>query len=263
MTDPQDMSPKPTARTTTAETRVDPAERNTVTAGQTTGTERCGSSLARLVQLPPTTVTPVVSMVMDTGSLEDQYRPMTPGKEEIMRIYEDGIYRTSDLIERTGGLWITERISPTSEPILFPAEKIEEIVDTDPELDELLRDSSDIWETSPALLPPISQETSNQLRTMTSFTRAMTDALHEVLEDSLPWLRDGSPQSEPNEVVQFDQIQDGDPRERESFGRVYRGYLRLRSRIEDLEAQLRSRGILWMSIIPLDRSAQPLSLIHI
>ena len=41
----------------------------------------------------------------------------------------------------------------------------------------------------------------------------MTDALHEVFEDSLPWLRDGSPQHEPNEVVQFDQIQDGDPRE--------------------------------------------------
>ena len=85
----------------------------------------------------------------------------------------------------------------------------------------------------------------------------MTDALHEVLEDSLPWLRDGSPQHEPNEVVQFDQIRDGDPRERESFGRVYRVYLRLRSRIEDLEAQLRSRGILWISVVPLDHSAPP------
>ena len=57
--------------------------------------------------------------------------------------------------------------------------------------------------------------------------------------------------------VQFDQIQDEDPRERESFGRVYRGYLRLRSRIEDLEAQLRSRGILWMSVLPLDCSEPP------
>ena len=174
-----------------------------------------------------------------------------------MRIYEDGIYRTSDLIERTGGLWITGRISPLSEPTLFPAEETEEMVVTDPELDEILRDSPDIWETSPALSPPISQETSNQLRTMTSITRARTEALQEVLEDSLPGLRDGSPQHGPNEVVPFDQLQDGDPRERESFGRVYRRYLRLRSRIEDLEAQLRSRGILWMSIIPLDRSAPP------
>ena len=196
-------------------------------------------------------------MVIDTGSLEDQYRPMTPGEEEIMRIYEDGIYRTSDLIERTGGLWITGRISPSSGPTLFPAEETEEIVDTDLELDELLRDSPDIWETPPAISPPISQETSNQLRTTTSITRARTDTLQEVLEDSLPWLRDGSPQHEPNEVVPFDQLQDGDPRERESFGRIYRGYLRLRSRIEDLEAQLRSRGILWMSIMPLDRSAPP------
>ena len=161
-------------------------------------------------------------MVRDTGGLEDQYRPMTPGEEEIMRIHEDGIYRTSDLTERTGGLWITGRISPSSEPTLFPSV---EIVDSDPELDELLRDSSDIWETFPALSPLIFQETINQLRTTTSITRAMTDALHEVFEDSLPWLRDESPQHEPNEVVQFDQIRDGDPRERESFGRVYRGYL--------------------------------------
>ena len=135
---------------------------------------------------------------------------MTPGEQEIMRIYEDGIYRASDLTERTGGLWITGRISPLLEPTLFTPV---EIVDSDPELDELLRDSSDIWETSPALSPPIFQETITQLRTTTSITRAMTDTLHVVLEDSLPWLRDGSPQSEPNEVVQFDQIRDGDPLE--------------------------------------------------
>ena len=80
-------------------------------------------------------------MVRDTGGLEDQYRLMTPGEEEIMRIYEDGIYRTSDLTERTGGLWITGRISPLLEPTLFtPVETI----DSDPELDELLRDSPDI-----------------------------------------------------------------------------------------------------------------------
>ena len=143
ITDPQDISPNPMARTTTMETKVDPAERDTVTTVQTTETEGCGSSPARLVQLPPPPVTPVVSMVIDTGSLEDQYRPMTPGEEEIMRIYEDGIYRTSDLIERTGGLWITGRIPPSSEPPLFSSEGTEEIVDTDPELDELLRDSPD------------------------------------------------------------------------------------------------------------------------
>ena len=161
-------------------------------------------------------VIPGVSMVRNTGGLEDQYRPMTPGEEEIKRIYEDGIYRASDLTERTGG------ISPLLEPTLFTPV---EIVDSDPELDELLMDFSDIWETSPTPSSPIFQETIAQLRTTTSITRAMADALHGVLEDSLPWLRDGSPQSESNEVVQFDQIRDGDPRERESFGRVYQGYV--------------------------------------
>ena len=85
----------------------------------------------------------------------------------------------------------------------------------------------------------------------------MRDILQVILEDKLPWLKDVSPQQEHKEVAQCDQIQDRDPRERESFGRVYRRYLRLRSRIEDLEAQLRSRGILWMSVLPLDRSEPP------
>ena len=96
-----------------------------------------------------------------------------------------------------------------------------ETVDSDPELDELLRDSSDIWETSPTPSSPILQETIAQLRTTTSTTRVMADTLQGILEDSLPWLMDGSPQSESNEVVRFDQIRDGDPRERESFGRAY------------------------------------------
>ena len=85
----------------------------------------------------------------------------------------------------------------------------------------------------------------------------MADTLQGVLEDRLPWLRDGSPQSESNEVVRFDQLRDGDPRERESFRRTYQGYLRLRSQIEYLETQLRNRGILWMAALPLDRSEPP------
>ena len=216
-------------------------QRITGTVEQTIESEQSSSTSIQLVQLPTHSNVPGVSMVINTGDSEDQYRPMTPSEEEIMRIYEDGIYQASDLVERTGGLWITGRISPLLEPTLFTPV---EIVDSDPELDELLRDFSDIWETSPTPSSPIFQETIAQLRTTTSITRAMADALHGVLEDSLPWLRDGSPQSESNEVVQFDQIRDGDPRERESFGRVYQGYVRLKSRIEDLEAQLRSRGIL-------------------
>ena len=38
--------------------------------------------------------------------LEYQYRPMTPGEEEISRIYEDEIYHPPDMIEKPGDLWI-------------------------------------------------------------------------------------------------------------------------------------------------------------
>ena len=63
----------------------------------------------------------------------------------------------------------------------------------------------------------------------------------------LPWLKDSS-----NEVARFDQLQDGDPRERESFRRTYQRCLKLRSSIETLETQLRNRGSLWMASLPLD-----------
>jgi hypothetical protein len=228
--------------------------------------EQCSSTSVQLVQLPTHSDTPGVSMVSNTGAVgqtresercsststqlvqlptssEDQYRSMTPGEEEIMRIYEDGIYRAPDLIERTGGFWITGRISPLLEStVSVPVDEI----DSDPELDELLRDSPDILE-------PSFQETVTPLRTATSNTRIVTDALQRNLEDMFPWLRDGSPQSESSEVACFDQLRDGDPRVRESFVRTYRGYLRLRSRIENLETQLRNRGILWMAALPLDR----------
>ena len=32
---------------------------------------------------------------------------MTLGEEEILNIHEDGIYRAPDMIELSGGLWIT------------------------------------------------------------------------------------------------------------------------------------------------------------
>ena len=38
--------------------------------------------------------------------LEYQYRPMTPGEEEISRIYEDEIYHPPDMIEKPVDLWI-------------------------------------------------------------------------------------------------------------------------------------------------------------
>ena len=135
-----------------------------------------------------------------------------------------------------------------------------ETIDSDPELDELLRDSPDLWESSTTPYPSIFQEArqeADQWRTAASTTRVMADTLQGVLEDMLPWLKDGSPQSESNGVARLDQLRDGDPRERESFRRTYQRYLRLRSRIENLETQLRNRGSLWMAALPLDRSEPP------
>ena len=53
---------------------------------------------------------------------------MTPGEEEISRIYEDGIYRPPDMIKKPGGLWVTG--SPTPEYSLSPgaARKTEEAI---------------------------------------------------------------------------------------------------------------------------------------
>ena len=64
---------------------------------------------------------------------------MNPGEKEMMRIYEEGIYRTTNMIERSGGLWITGRISPLLKPTIFTPV---ETMDSDSELDEPLRDSS-------------------------------------------------------------------------------------------------------------------------
>ena len=42
----------------------------------------------------------------DLEQLEYPYRPMTPGEEEIMRIYEDKVFWPPDMIERPGGVQI-------------------------------------------------------------------------------------------------------------------------------------------------------------
>ena len=139
-------------------------------------------------------------------------------------------------------------------PEILELSTTQDLIDSDPERDELLRDSPNILEPSMIPSSPTFQETIAQLRTD---ARIVADTLQRNLEDMLPWLRDSSSQSESSEVVCFDQLREGDPRARESFGRTYGGYLRLRSRIENLETQLRNRGILWMAALPLDRSEPP------
>ena len=129
---------------------------------------------------------------------------MNPGEKEIIRIYKNGIYRATNMIERSGGLWITEWMSPLLDPSILTTV---EIIDSDPELDELLRDSPDLWESStppyPSILQDVRQE-ADQWRTTAQATMIVTDTLQGVLEDMLPWLRDDS----SNGVPLFDQLQD-------------------------------------------------------
>ena len=49
----------------------------------------------------------ISSPIGDHQQIEDQYRPMTPREEEILQLYEEGIYRAPDTMKLSGGLWIT------------------------------------------------------------------------------------------------------------------------------------------------------------
>ena len=47
---------------------------------------------------------------------------MTPGEEEIMRIYEDGVYRPQDMIGRPGGFQIRRFSVRPERPVVGSAE---------------------------------------------------------------------------------------------------------------------------------------------
>ena len=49
-------------------------------------------------------------------------RPLTPGEEEIMRIYEDGVYRPQDMIGRPGGFQIRRFSVRPERPVVGSAE---------------------------------------------------------------------------------------------------------------------------------------------
>ena len=89
------------------------------TVERTIESKQCSSTSIQLVQLPTHSMLVMLVMVRNTGDSEDQYRPMNPGEKEIMRIYEDGIYRATNMIERSRGLWITERMSPLLDPSIL------------------------------------------------------------------------------------------------------------------------------------------------
>jgi len=72
-------------------------------------------------------------------------------------------------------------------PVLTPVR----VVDSDPELDVLPRDSPDLWELSAPSPSSILQEVrleADKWRTAVQDTRIEANALQEILEDMLPWL---------------------------------------------------------------------------
>ena len=85
------------------------------------------------------------------AAAEDQYRPMTPGEEEIMRIH--GIYCSPDMIE---GFWITSSSMKPGESCFLqtaPQQPATAAWDSDSELEKLLRDTPEP-NTPPLQSPP-------------------------------------------------------------------------------------------------------------
>ena len=61
----------------------------------------------RAAPSPTESSTQISDPICDQQQIDDQYRPMTLGEEEILNIHEDGIYRAPEMIKLSGGLWIT------------------------------------------------------------------------------------------------------------------------------------------------------------
>ena len=93
ITDPQDISPNPTANTTT----VDPVEKTTVTVEQTTETERCSSASTRLAQLSTPFDISDDTMSRDSRDSECHARDVEP--EEILRRLEQQVRDLLSLME--------------------------------------------------------------------------------------------------------------------------------------------------------------------
>ena len=93
ITYPQDISPNPTANTTT----VDPVERITVTIEQTTGTERCSSTSTRLVQL--STPFDISDDTMSRDSRDSECHACDDEPEEILRRLEQQVRDLLSIME--------------------------------------------------------------------------------------------------------------------------------------------------------------------
>ena len=121
---------------------------------------------------------------------------MTPGEKEIMRIYADGIYCSLNMIEKSGGFWITSSSmkpgeSCSRQTALQPP--IAAASDSDSEIEERLRDSPE-----PSTPPVQSPPPPPQGPTLTPGAARITGeaVVDVVVEEQLPWLEEDVSSSE-------------------------------------------------------------------
>ena len=132
--------------------------------------------------------------------MEYQYRPMTPGEEEILMIYKDGIYCPPDMIEKPGGFWIKGSSMKPGESCSLqtaPQQPVVEASDSDLELEELLRDTTEPStppDQSPTpespLTPGAARITEGASYGTTEDMEAVVDELQAFVEEQFPWLKD-------------------------------------------------------------------------
>ena len=138
---------------------------------------------------------------------EDQYRPMTPGEEEIMKIHTDGIYCSPDMIEKSGGFWITSSSVKPEESCSRQAalqSPITAASESDSELEELLRDTPEPSTPpvqsptpGPSLTPGAARITEEASPGTTGKLEAVVDELQAWVEE--PWLKEDISSSETSD----------------------------------------------------------------
>ena len=133
----------------------------------------------------------------DMEQLEYQYRPMTPGEEESIRIHEDVIYRPPDMIEKPGGLHIKGSSIRDGGSCTLQTASHHLVVEafSDLELEELLRDTPEPG-TPPVTSPgPESPSTPGAARITTEIVNGSAEDMEAyqqevIVEGLLPWLKD-------------------------------------------------------------------------
>ena len=130
--------------------------------------------------------------------LEYQYRPKTPRGEKISRIYENGIYRPPDMVEKPRGLWFTRSYRRPRESCSLqtaPQPPAVETSDLDAGLelhrDTTERDTPPVQSTTPEypLTPGAARTTGETFYEPAGYMEDLVDKLQAIVEERMPWLK--------------------------------------------------------------------------